>query len=295
MDKPPLLLSDATMCIVSDDSNRVCLSVDYKISEESWIKTLISLDSSHVSKDDCLKQLTVSCEVEWRENKRFLKVAFPTTLHASQATYETQFGTIQRPTHFNTTWDEAKFEVCCHKFADLSEFNYGLSILNDCKYGAAVHGNVMRLSLLRAPKAPDDQADMGRHTFRYAMVAHASSFADSGIVQSAYNFNYPLRMSRQASSGKLNHFTIEGGKNVVLDTIKIAEDSTDSIVLRYYETLGGRGRAKLRIPMTMRGRRIKSVWRVNLMEDLIEELSITNDTVAVDLRPFEVQSCMFKF
>ena len=89
-----------------------------------------------------------------------------------KASYESQFGIVKRPTHYNTSWDHAKFEVVCHKWADLSEFGYGVSILNDSKYGFATLGNVMRLSLLRSAKAPDEHADMGRHIIRYALLPH---------------------------------------------------------------------------------------------------------------------------
>lgn len=301
LDKKPTILSNAKTSVISEDSNRVSILVEHKISEKSWIKSVISLDSSHLDSSSICKQLNISCTAEWHENKRFLKVAFPTTLHAPTANYETQFGVVKRPTHFNTTWDIAKFEVCCHKYADLSEYNYGLTILNDCKYGFATHGNVMRLSLLRSPKAPDANADMGRHAFRYAMVAHASSFEQSGVVRKGYEFNNPLRLSRRRVDGNhaggggesLEHFSIEGDENVILDTVKMAEDS-DSIVLRYYEALGGRGRAKLTVPKASR-KRVEAVWRVNLLEDLLEELTLSEDgKVRVELRPFEVQTCLFK-
>lgn len=294
LDKSPSTLTNAKTSIISTNNKRVSILVEHKISGKSWIKSVISLDSSDSEVNSTCKQLNINCTAEWHENKRFLKVAFPTTLHASQANYETQFGVIQRPTHFNTTWDEAKFEVCCHKFADLSEFNYGLSILNDCKYGFATHGNVMRLSLLRSPKAPDAHADMGRHVFKYAMVAHASSFEQSGIVRRGYEFNYPLRLSRRPmESVSLDHFGIEGDQNVVLDTIKLAEDS-ESVVLRYFESLGGRGRAKLTVPKAFQTR-IESVWKTNILEDLLEELEFKSDaTVEIQLRPFEVQTCLFK-
>lgn len=103
----------------------------------------------------------MASEVEWHEKWKFLKVEFPVDITNTEASYETQYGIIRRPTHYNTSWDMAKFEVCCHKWADLSENGYGVSILNDSKYGFATCGNMMRLSLLRSPKAPDAHADMG--------------------------------------------------------------------------------------------------------------------------------------
>ncbi|EHH63235.1 Alpha-mannosidase 2C1 [Macaca fascicularis] len=111
-------------------------------------------------------------EVHWHEAHKFLKVEFPARVRSSQATYEIQFGHLQRPTHYNTSWDWARFEVWAHRWMDLSEHGFGLALLNDCKYGASVQGSVLSLSLLRAPKAPDATADMGRHEFTYALMPH---------------------------------------------------------------------------------------------------------------------------
>lgn len=144
--------------IVERGPHKVSLVTETKISEKSWIKTTISLAASVANQPSYVELIS---EVEWRENMKFLKVEFPVDIVNTEASYETQFGVIRRPTHYNTSWDMAKFEVCCHKWADLSENGYGVSILNDSKYGFATCGNVMRLSLLRAPKAPDAHADMG--------------------------------------------------------------------------------------------------------------------------------------
>ena len=142
--------------------HRVSVTTETKISDKSWIKTNISL--SAVVDDRQPTYIEMESEVEWHETMKFLKVEFPVDIVNTEASYETQFGIVRRPTHYNTTWDMAKFEVCCHKWADLSEAGYGVSILNDSKYGFATCGNLMRLSLLRAPKAPDAHADMGKQT-----------------------------------------------------------------------------------------------------------------------------------
>ena len=145
--------------IVEHGPHLVSLLTETKISEHSWVKTTISLAASI---DGQPSYVEVASEVEWREKMKFLKVEFPVDVTNTEASYETQYGIIRRPTHYNTSWDMAKFEVCCHKWADLSENGYGVSILNDSKYGFATCGNMMRLSLLRAPKAPDAHADMGK-------------------------------------------------------------------------------------------------------------------------------------
>jgi alpha-mannosidase len=138
------------------------------------------------------KRIDFDTSVDWNENRKFLKVEFAFDLSSDFCTYETPFGWVQRPTHFNTSWDLARFEVCGHKFADLSEYGYGCALFNDSKYGYAVHKNVMRLSLLRAPKAPDEHCDIGIHYFRYSILPHKGTFAESNVVQEALKFNVPL-------------------------------------------------------------------------------------------------------
>ncbi len=133
-------------------------------------------------------------EIEWQESHKFLKVAFPVNVRSPRATYEIQFGHIERPTHYNTSWDMARFEVCAQKWADLSEGDYGVALLNDCKYGYDIHGNVMRLSLLRAPTAPDRQADRGHHEFIYALLPHGGDFRKGGVIEQACALNMPLHL-----------------------------------------------------------------------------------------------------
>lgn len=110
-----------------------------------------------------------------------LAVELPVDIHAMDATYETQFGVVTRPTHRNTSWDQAKFEVCAHRFADLSEFGYGVAVVNDCKYGYGIEGQTIRLSLLRSPTAPDAEQDQGLHQFSFGIVPHLGTFVDSCV------------------------------------------------------------------------------------------------------------------
>ncbi len=113
--------------------------------------------------------------IDWQERHVLLKVAFPVDILSPVATYEIQWGNVQRPTHRNTSWDWARFETCAQKWVDLSEGDYGVSILNDCKYGHDILGNVIRISLLRAPTHPDPEADQGQHRFAYSILPHVGS------------------------------------------------------------------------------------------------------------------------
>ena len=154
------VLHSGKTSIAERGPHRVSVMTETKISDNSWAKTTISLAASIEGQPSYVE---MESEVEWRETMKFLKVEFPVGIYNTEASYETQYGIIRRPTHYNTSWDMAKFEVCCHKWADLSENGYGVSVLNDSKYGFATCGNLMRLSLLRAPKAPDAHADMGKY------------------------------------------------------------------------------------------------------------------------------------
>lgn len=295
-------LSPSKVVISEDGPHRVSLNVETKISDKSWVKTTISLPAAI---GNAPTSVEIDAEIEWQETMKFLKVEFPVDIVNTEASYETQFGIVRRPTHYNTTWDMAKFEVCVHKWADLSEANYGVSILNDSKFGFATAGNVMRLSLLRAPKAPDAHADMGRHHTRYAIFPHAGPL-DQATVRKAFEFNNPLRIiSRTASSDSslLNSFQIHGAPNLVLDTIKRGEDDEDvsrgelpvkkgqSVIVRVYDALGGKSKAVL----TWGNLQVKKVVKVNALEDELEgEKDVVMTEVAgkkgakIEMRAFEV-------
>ncbi|KZF25892.1 glycoside hydrolase family 38 protein [Xylona heveae TC161] len=282
--------------ILESGPHKASLVTETRISENSWVKTIISLKASVEGQKSYVE---MESEVEWREKMKFLKVEFPVDIRNTEASYETQYGIVKRPTHYNTSWDMAKFEVCCHKWADLSENGYGVSILNDSKYGFATCGNLMRLSLLRAPKAPDAHADMGRHHIRYAIFPHAGPL-DARTVRAAYNFNHPLKLrshlsSTTATASLLQAVKLEGFPSLVLDTIKRGEDDEDvskgelptrkgrSVIVRIYEALGGKSRGTIKTTLP-----VKKVWKCNVLEDDGEELGISDGQVQVELRPFEV-------
>lgn len=186
-------LKFGSVSILEQGPLRATLGASVNIGQ-SRMDVEISLDAISASlKADARSMIRFSAVVDWREKHKFLKFELPLDIYSENATYETQFGTVSRPTHRNTTWDAAKFEVCGHKFADLSEFGYGVAILNDCKYGYATEGNVMRLSLLRGPTSPDPNCDMGTHRFAWAIYPHVGTFTESDVAQVAYAFNAPMR------------------------------------------------------------------------------------------------------
>jgi alpha-mannosidase len=225
-------------------------------------------------------------EIDWHEEDKMLKVAFPVNINSGRATYEIQFGNVERPTHYNTSWDIAKFEVCAQKWVDLSEGDQGVAMLNDSKYGHDIHGNVMRLTLLRSPKAPDPIADMGRHRFTYTILPHYGPYNYAGIVQAAYALNAPVRHamlpSHAGQAGVLPPLVSCEDRNIVIESVKKAEDSGDLIV-RLYECHNSRGGSEISC-----ARGIKGALLCDLEENEIAELEVSDGVVAFEYKPFEI-------
>ncbi|MHB1295044.1 MAG: alpha-mannosidase [Anaerolineae bacterium] len=233
---------------------------------------------------DAIPRIDLQTEVDWQERKRMLKAAFPVDIHSTQATYEIQFGAITRPTHWNTSWDWARFEVCAQRWADLSEGDYGVSLLNDCKYGYDVKDNVMRISLLRGPVEPDSVADLGVHTFTYALYPHAEDWSRAGTPRAAEALNRPLLgVPMQARAGESTKaFVTVDRDDVVVETIKKAEDR-DELVLRLYENANRRGVARLTF-----ARPVLSVRELDLMETPLRLLKADERTVWLEFKPYEI-------
>jgi alpha-mannosidase len=217
--------------------------------------------------------------VDWQEEHTLLKVAFPTVVRAPTATFEMQFGVAERSTHYSTPHDLARYEVPGHRFVDLSEPGFGVAVLTDCKYGYSTHGAI-RISLLRAPREPDPEADVGDHEFSYAVMPHAGDWRQSGVVAEALAFNAPLVWTPGAADRRC--FAGTGGQ-LVLDTIKRAEDGGGMIV-RLYEPHGSRGAARLALGMPAH-----TATPCNLLEDPIgDPRPIRNGDLDLVYRPFEV-------
>ena len=227
--------------------------------------------------------LRFECHVDWHEDHKLLKVAFPVAVRSPRATYEIQFGHVERTTHTNTSWDQARFEVCGHRWADLGEAGYGVALLNDCKYGYDIRGSVMRLSLLRAPTHPDPTADRGGHSFTYALMPHPGDFRQAGVIAAAEDLNAPLRIARgSANAGQRRSLIEVDTPQVIVETIKRAEDS-DATVVRLYEAWGGRTKATLRttLPATR-------ATLCDLLERELEEVPLHDGEIDLELTPFKI-------
>ena len=231
------------------------------------------------------RRLDFLTEVDWHERHRFLKVAFPVAVRSTRATFEIQHGHIERPTVANTSWDQARFEVCGHRWADLSEPGYGVALLNDSKYGYDVSGDVIRLSLLRGPGFPDPEADQGHHRFAYALLPHPGDLrAPDGVVAQAEWFNLPMRILAGRGGGRVVTVDRPG---VSVEAVKWA-DRSNAIVVRLCEVWGSRGTARVTLDRPHR-----SVSRTDLLERTVAPLASDGRTVEIELRPFELVTLRF--
>ena len=254
---------------------RAAIAFEFALSDKSTLKQTVTLSATSA-------RLDFHAEIDWHEREVFLKVEFPLAVRAPNATYEIQFGHLERPTHFNTSWDMARFEVSAHKWADLSEPDFGVALLNDCKYGYATHGSTMRLSLLRAPTSPDPVADIGQHTVGYALLPHAGPAIDGGVIEEGYRFNAPMVVLPSAAQPVNASFFGVSKPNVVIETVKKAEDS-NAVVVRLYEAHGKRGTIRLTSSLPITG-----AAQCNLLEEQDEKLEWKDGGVDVEVTPFKI-------
>ena len=264
--------------VVTATSLRGEIAFERRVGVASSLRQVVRLDAES-------RRLEFRCVVDWREAHTLLKVCFPLAVRALVATYEMPFAATERPTHRSTSFDRARYEVPGHRWADLSEHGFGAALLTDCKYGYSCYGNELRVSLLRAPKSPDPEADMGRHRFAYALLPHAGGWREAGVVAEAARFNAPLRPGRELPS-----YASVDDPNLVLDTIKRAEDS-DAVVLRLYEAHGARGSARLRLaaPEASSNSLLQETARLaNALEEDGEALAVENGEIVLPYRPHQV-------
>uniref|UniRef100_F7BFB3 alpha-mannosidase n=1 Tax=Monodelphis domestica TaxID=13616 RepID=F7BFB3_MONDO len=251
-----------------------------------------SILTQEIVLDAACPYLKFHTEVDWYESHKFLKVEFPAWAQTSNATYEIQFGHIQRPTHYNTSWDWARFEVWGHRWMDLSEHGFGMALLNNSKYGCSVRNNILSLSLLRAPKSPDATADMGHHHFTYAIMPHMGTLQDSGVIQAAYNLNFPLHVLpfEAAIYRPWSAFSVSSSA-VVLETVKQAEAGPHpyTLVLRLYESHGSHVDLWLQSALP-----VQEAIICDLLErpDHRQHLTLEGSRVKLSFSPFQVVSLL---
>ncbi len=245
---------------------------------------------SRITQDIILKQgsrrIDFNTTVDWREDHVLLKALFPVDIRNADAVYDIQFGHVKRPTHRNNSWDAAKFEVPAHKWADLSEGNYGVSLLNDCKYGYSIEDNVMSLSLLKAATDPNPDADREVHTFTYSLYPHSGDFKEGATVKEGYKLNMPLIGCKV---GKNNGIVSDSmtlleceNENIVIETIKKAEDD-NSVIVRMYDAYNQHTNALIRLNFDF-----KEAWICDMLENKLEKLALDGNTLRLPVSNFEI-------
>ncbi|MEK5176125.1 alpha-mannosidase [Heyndrickxia sp. FSL W8-0496] len=227
------------------------------------------------------RRIDFETTVDWREKRKLLKVAFPVEIRSTEATYDIQYGNVRRPTHWNTSWDMAKFESVGHQWADLSEPDYGVSLLNDSKYGYDIKENVLRLTLLKSALHPDPQADQGMHSFIYSLYPHLGDWRQGKTVEKAWDLNDPV-FAVKGEWLKEESFLEIDSDHIWIDAIKPAYDGK-GMIIRLHEYEGRRGKVKLNILKD-----ITSWIETNLMEEPIGEQSKL--PLEFEIKPYEIKT-----
>ena len=222
-----------------------------------------------------------------------MKAEFPTNLISDYATYDIQFGSARRPTHRNTSWDQARFEVCANKYMDLSEPDFGLSLLNDCKYGHSCLGGKMAITLLKSSNDPDPDCNRGQNSFTYSLLPHAGGAENPEILKEAYALNEPLfavPIKKQGGSLPAEYsFITSSTPSVVPETLKAAEDGK-GVIVRLLETKGTHTEAALTF-----GSAPKTVTLTNILEDKLSEIPVKNGGIKLTFHPFEIKTIRLTF
>ncbi len=276
---PVELTEDADMEIVSQGALAACLRITRRI-HNSDLTQLVTLraDSDRVDFDTT---------VEWNEAHKLLKVCFDVDVHAEEAISEIQFGHIARPNHRSRPYDLDRYEVAQHRWTALCEGNRGVAILNDCKYGVNTMGTSINVSLLRAPQAPDETADLGTQHFIYSFLPFDCALADSDVVREAYDLNCPATPFAGAWA-QASAVTV-AAKNVFIDTMKPAEDGSDDVILRLYEAMGLRTDTTLSVALPF-----AAVESCNMLEEDGTPVAMDGTAAALRFRPYEIKTIRVK-
>ncbi len=268
------LKSDAVLLsrrVVSDGAVEFRIRSEYQVCQSSKI-----LQDMVFYADNPL--ILFDTKLEWRDKHRLLKAAFDTTVRSQYATHEIQFGNIKRPTTRNNSVEQAMFEVCNHKYTDLSEPGYGISLLNDCKYGISVDGSCMSLSLAKGGLRPDDRGDVGDFRFKYGFLPHMGGFHAGNVIHPAYHFNHKRLVNDGSHEAK--PFISISCDNVIIEAVKPCEDSQNAFIVRAYECEGTYSRADIAF-----GMEYNKLELCDMMERPVEECGCS-----LAFQPFEIKT-----
>lgn len=285
--KPYFIDSSSSLKLIEAGPVRWTLEIEHKIVDSTLkqnicvYKNLPRIDFKHI--------------VEWKENNLLLRASFPTNIRQNKATFDVQFGSVERETTNNNSWELAKFETCAHKWVDLSNNGVGLSLLNDSKYGFSIKDNTIGISLIKSGKYPNDNADIGRHEYTYSLYPHSKRWVESQTVEQAENLNSKLDVCFNRDSNKVeasmklieNSFIEVLNGNCFIDTIKQAEID-NRIIVRVYENKNTYGNIVIRVPDEF-----KKASVVNLREEVVDSIEIIDNQINFSLSPYEIKTFAF--
>ncbi len=276
--KPYPIDGKGDISLIEDGPVRTVLRVIH-----SYLNSVIEQDLIFYSG---LDRIDMDYRIDWKEKNILLRSYFPVNIHASDASYEIQYGNVKRPTHRNTSWDQAKFEVCAHKWIDLSEDGYGISVLNDCKYGCDIHDGVIGLTLLKSAVYPNPDADRELHQFSYALYPHTGNWREAGTVRQAYAFNNPMETRiKQESGGRLEPglaLVETDSDHVVIEVIKPAYDGR-GLIVRLYDAFNRTADVRLKLCVP-----IREAFCCDMLEQDEERLMVEEGTVKLHVKPYEI-------
>lgn len=240
-----------------------------------------------------IPRIDFKTKVDWKEKNILIKAAFPVDINSSKAAYDIQYGNIERETHNNTSWDVAKFEVCAHKWADLSEGAYGVSLMNDCKYGHDIKDGVMRLTLIKAGTYPNPEADLGIHEFTYSIYPHSNTWKEANTPQMAYNLNVPMySVIEDHHKGQLEEkisLLSINKDNCMVEVVKKAENR-DGVIIRIYEYKNIRERVRVDF-----GIAVEKVYECDLLENITAAAKVNGNSLSFEINPYEIKTFLLEF
>ncbi len=268
------------MKVVERGSLRACMKVERKYLDSTITQYIYLCHDS--------KRIDIKTEIDWKQDHVFLKALFPVDIHSNEADYEIQYGNVTRPTHHNTSWDAARFEVCHHKWLDVHENNYGVSLLNDCKYGCHVHEGVIGLSLLKSATSPNPSADKEKHEFTYSLYPHKGDFRTGGTVKEAYELNNPLfadvKSKTEGNKPSVYSAAEIDNENVMLEVVKASEEMEENVqILRLYEYYNQRNEVNMTLP-----EEAEKVAICSMLEEEEKVIAVNTKHISFCIKPYEI-------
>lgn len=274
--------------------------VDIEVLETGHVRGVLRV-TKHFNKSTIIQDICIYADIDrvdfkttidYKEDEIMLKAHFPVDVHASTASYDIQFGSVERPTHNNTSWDRAMYEVCAHKWMDLSEHGYGVSILNDSRYGCDIHGNTMSLTLVKSGIYPNPEADRETHKLVYSIYPHKGTYRMANTVKQSYylNLNTYTKVLEPQDRSNTNGFTFAQGDsdNVIIETVKYAEENSD-IILRVYEAIGATTDATITFSECWDG-----IYECMMTEQIVNCIAENTDSIKLRFKPYEIKTLRLK-